>query len=315
MLPCKANKKRRMLPERHDGTMETLQDLWMQFIAVLSTMQWNDVLDIALISFIIYKAIQLIRDTRAAQLVKGILIVVILYGIVRLTRLEMMQILFDSLVLQVGIFSVIVLFQNEIRHALEQIGRSKLSNLKILGISSGTENETVSTTLTIRAVANACQQLRNLRMGALIVFERGTSLGEIVRSGTIVDAEPSAELIGNVFFNKAPLHDGAAVIRGNRLYAAGCILPLTQNTEISSELGTRHRAAIGMSEVSDAVVVVVSEETGNISIARGGRLTRNYTKETLVSALENLLINERSGGKNGEKRLFSKPSKKKEHRN
>ena len=295
--------------------MEALQDLWMQFIAVLSTLRWNDVLDIAMISFIIYKAIQLIRDTRAAQLVKGTLVVAILYGVVRLTQLEMMQILFDSLVLQVGIFSVIVLFQNEIRHALEQIGRSKLSNLKILGINSGTENEAVSTTLAIRAVANACQQLRNLRMGALIVFERDTSLGEIVRSGIIVNAELSAELIGNVFFNKAPLHDGAAIIRGNRLYAAGCILPLTQNTAISSELGTRHRAAIGMSEASDAVVVVVSEETGNISIARGGRLTRNYTKETLISALESLLITDIGAGKSSEKRLFSKSPKKKDHKN
>lgn len=283
----------------------------MQFIAVLSTLRWNDVLDIAMISFILYKLIQLVRDTRAAQLVKGILIIAILYVVVRLARLEMTLLLFDNIVLQVGIFSVIVLFQNEIRHALEQIGRSKLSNFKILGISSGTENETVATTLTIRAVANACQQLRNQRMGALIVFEQTTGLGEIVRSGTIMNAEPSAELIGNVFFNKAPLHDGAAVFRGNRLYAAGCILPLTQNTEISSELGTRHRAALGMSESSDAIVVVVSEETGNISIAHKGRLTRNYTKETLISALEGLLIADDS---EKEKSLFSKVAKKKERK-
>ena len=283
----------------------------MQFIAVLSTLRWNDVLDIAMISFILYKLIQLVRDTRAAQLVKGILIIAILYVVVRLARLEMTLLLFDNIVLQVGIFSVIVLFQNEIRHALEQIGRSKLSNFKILGISSGTENETVATTLTIRAVANACQQLRNQRMGALIVFEQTTGLGEIVRSGTIMNAEPSAELIGHVFFNKAPLHDGAAVFRGNRLYAAGCILPLTQNTEISSELGTRHRAALGMSESSDAIVVVVSEETGNISIAHKGRLTRNYTKETLISALEGLLIADDS---EKEKSLFSKVAKKKERK-
>ena len=301
-----------MLSERLGCEMEVLLDLWMQFKGLISTIEWNDILDMALVSFLIYKLVQLIRDTRAAQLVKGVLVLIVIYGLVRATKLEMMRTLFDSVVLQVGVVAVIVLFQQEIRRALEQIGRSKLSDLKILGI--GAEESDLQIIDTIRAVANGCQQLRNLRMGALIVFERDVNLSEIIKSGTVINAEPSTELIGNIFFNKAPLHDGAVVIRGNRVYAAGCILPLTQNTDISSELGTRHRAAIGLSEATDAVVVVVSEETGNISLAHKGRLTRNYTKETLIAALEQLLVEEQPK-KGGEKKLFSKPSRRKVNKN
>ena len=134
--------------------------------------------------------------------------------------------------------------------------------------------------------------LRNMKMGALIVFERTTKLGEIINTGTVVNAQPTPELIGNIFFNKAPLHDGAMIIRDGKVYAAGCILPLTQNANVSSELGTRHRAALGMSEASDAIIVIVSEETGNITVAQNGRLTRNYTKDTLQATLANALLPE-----------------------
>ncbi len=289
--------------------MVELQEIWMRFRGVILSMRWNDVLDIALVSFLIYKVIQLIRSTRAAQLFKGVIIILLIYGFVRLTKLEMMQMLFDSVVLQVGIFSVIVIFQQEIRRAIEQIGKSSISSFRFFGLTADSEEYMLRTQETIGAVTDACQTLRNLKMGALMVFENKDSLEDVIRSGTIVDGRPSPELIGNIFFNKAPLHDGAMIIRSNKVYAAGCILPLTQNTEISSELGTRHRAAIGLSECSDAIVVVVSEETGNISIARNGSLTRNYTKDTLRAALEGMLI---TTEETAERRRFPKTARKKE---
>lgn len=290
--------------------MEGIQDFWMHLRSILLGMHWNDLLDIVFVSFIIYKAIQLLRNTRAAQLFKGILIIAALYVVVRVANLEMMQMLFDNVVLQVGVFSVIVIFQQEIRRAIEQIGKSSISSLRILGITANDEEKQQNLRDAINAAAEACQVLRTMKMGALMVFEGKDSMEEVIRSGTVVDAKASMELIGNVFFNKAPLHDGAMILRDGRVHAAGCILPLTQNVDISSELGTRHRAAIGVSESSDAVVVVVSEETGNISIAQNGHLTRNYTKDTLRSELEKILLSNENGN---ERRLFSKPLKKKEN--
>ena len=253
-------------------------------------MKWNNVLDIALVSYLIFKAVVLIRNTRAVQLLKGILMILLLYGVVRAARMEMMQMLFDSVVFQVGIVAIVVIFQPEIRRAIEQIGKTSISKFHVFGVAGNSELQRAQTEETIAAVSDACQILRNMKMGALMVFENRDVLTDIIKSGTIIEAKPSMELIGNIFFNTAPLHDGAMIIRGNQVYAAGCILPLTQNTDISSELGTRHRAAIGLSECSDATVVVVSEETGNISIARNGRLTRNYTKDTLRAELEKILI-------------------------
>ncbi len=192
---------------------------------------------------------------------------------------------------QVGVFALIVLFQPELRKALEQLGRSKMPNLGILG-SKTSEELSTQVQSCIKPVVEGCMILRNMKMGALIVFERTTKLGEIINTGTVVNAQPTPELIGNIFFNKAPLHDGAMIIRDGKVYAAGCILPLTQNANVSSELGTRHRAALGMSEASDAIIVIVSEETGNISVAQNGRLTRNYTKDTLQATLANALLPE-----------------------
>lgn len=236
--------------------------------------------------------------------------IILLYGIVRVTNMEMMQILFDSVVLQVGIVAIVVVFQPEIRRAIEQIGKTSIGKFHIFGVSNSSEAERAQTEETIAAVSGACQILRNMKMGALMVFENRDVLTDVIKSGTVIEAKPSMELIGNIFFNKAPLHDGAMIIRNNQVYAAGCILPLTQNTDISSELGTRHRAAIGLSECSDATVVVVSEETGNISIARNGRLTRNYTKDTLRAELEKILIRTEP---ELERRIFPRPNRKKEH--
>lgn len=291
-----------------------IQDIWLQFIGLMKTFQIQDCIDILLVAFLIYKLIQLIRDTRAAQLVKGILIVVVIYGLVLLFDLKMMTNLFLNF-LPVALYAMVVIFQPELRRALEQLGRSKIGNFKLLNINlRGEDDPLLKNQRAIKAVADACQMLRNMKMGALIVFERESNLGEIIKTGTAINADPSAELIGNVFFNKAPLHDGAMIIRDFKICAAGCILPLTQNARISSELGTRHRAAIGMSEVSDAVVVVVSEETGNISVARNGMLTRNYTKDTLRNTLEHLLLPQE--GHAAAKRPSSiRPSKRKVNKN
>lgn len=285
--------------------MTAILDVWLRFRDVLAGIQWNDVLDIAVVSYLIYKIFELVRSTRAIQLIKGVFMLLLIYVGVRLCKMEMMLMFFDGVVLQVGIFAIVVIFQQEIRRIIEQLGRSSITSLRFLGLSESAEEQEKNTRATIQAVADACQLLRNMKMGALMVFERQDSLGEVIHSGTVVDAAPSMELIGNIFFNKAPLHDGAMIIRDNKVYAAGCILPLTQNHDISSELGTRHRAAIGVSESSDAVVVVVSEETGNISIARNGRLTRNYTKETLRTDLESMLLEE-SHTAESQLKLFSR---------
>mgnify|MGYP002618303037 CR=1 FL=1 len=176
-----------------------------------------------------------------------------------------------------------------LRRALEQAGHSRLGLRSIFGVNGEQNEESIKQwQKAISAACAACETLQRQKMGALIVFERDTKLGEIAKSGTLVNADPTRELIGNVFFNKAPLHDGAMIIRDGRVYAAGCILPLSDNLQISRDLGTRHRAAVGMSENSDAVVVIVSEETGTISVAIGGLLKRHLKPETL----EKLLINE-----------------------
>jgi len=225
-----------------------------------------------------------VRDSRAEQLIKGIVLLVVAFFGAKFLELKALQylisILFDN-----ALILLVVVFQPEIRRALEQMGHTRISNF-------GGKNDPDKTKEAIASICGAVEILQRQRMGALIVFERNTKLGDIINSGTIVDADPSAELIGNIFFNKAPLHDGAMIIRGGRVYAAGCILPLTSDITISSSLGTRHRAAVGMSENSDAVVVVVSEETATISLAQGGTLTRDFTPKTLRIALESEMLSD-----------------------
>ena len=198
----------------------------------------------------------------------------------------LLQLLFDN-----GLLVLVVIFQPELRRILEKTANSRSGLPALVGIFSGEQKErqTQQTNRVISAVSAGVRTLQQLKMGALIVFERNTKLGEIINTGTVVNAEPTGELIGNIFFNKAPLHDGAMIIRDGKVYAAGCILPLSDQ-RISRELGTRHRAGVGMSENSDAIVVIVSEETGNISVAVNGNLERNFTPESLRMKLSNELI-------------------------
>lgn len=250
----------------------------------------TDTLDILLVAFAVYGIIKLVRDSRAEQLLKGFALLGIAYGAAYLFELTTMkyllQVLFDNVLIILA-----VIFQPELRRALEQVGHSGFSRLRILGAGEAETRAYVDGwKKAISSVCAAAEALQRDRMGALIVFERGTRLGEIAASGTVLNADPTAELIGNIFFNKAPLHDGATILREGKVYAAGCILPLSEDITISRSLGTRHRAAVGMSENSDALVVVVSEETGTISLAMGGELTRDYTAKTLRSVLENEII-------------------------
>ena len=240
-----------------------------------------DIIDIILVAVLIYQLLKMLRETRAIQLVKGIAILFVMMQISAWINFTTINYLLRN-IMQVGLFSVVVIFQPELRSLLERVGRSKVGKL-IEFSSAAMEDETVEkmTDELVRATVN----MSSTKTGALIVLERETKLGDIVKSGTVIDAEITSALIENIFVPNTPLHDGAVIIREDRIYTAGCLLPLTSNLNLSRELGTRHRAAIGMSEASDAMVIVVSEETGKISLAVNGTLTRNLNAQTLKNAI------------------------------
>lgn len=271
------------------NVLEVVTNICYQFLGLLSSFTLSSAVDVLLVSFIIYQFIKLIRETRAEQLVKGILILLIVWSAANLFNLQMMKTIL-SYVFNFSVIALMIVFQPEVRRALEQIGRSGLR--KGFGLVQKEEDMEKEKRRCIQAVSEAADNFQRSKTGALIVFERETKLGDIIDTGTVVNAIPSVPLIGNIFWNKAPLHDGAMVIRESMVYAAGCILPLTKSDTVSIDLGTRHRAGIGMSENSDAVILIVSEETGQISLAVNGRLTRNYSKETLQEALEGYLLTE-----------------------
>ena len=272
--------------------MGQLAIFWGNIQNAFSNFRVQDIIDILLVTFVIYSAIKFMRETRAGQLVKGILIILAVWVGANVLQLYMMKTLF-TYVIQYGLVCLFVVFQPELRSALEKMGRGHHGGLRALMSGRSTVDQEVQEQWRrgIRAVVAACDSMSKSKTGALIVMERETKLGDIIDTGTIVNAVPSVPIICNIFFNKAPLHDGAMIVRDGMLYAAGCILPLTKrNNDVAIELGTRHRAAIGMSENSDAVVIVVSEETGQISIALGGTITRNYTRESLQNELNSLLL-------------------------
>ncbi len=269
---------------------EAISSLYNSIVAVLMVFKATDVLDIIIVAFIIYSLIKIMRETRAEQLVKGIVILLVAFALSSIFNLKMLNSLFTSF-FQFSVLAVLIVFQPELRSALEHIGRSKIGKYwNGISPSNVEEGYLKQVRKCINCVVEVANDFQKSKTGALIVFERQTKLGEIIDTGTIIDAEPSVQMIGNIFFNKAPLHDGAMIVRDGKVHAAGCILPLTKNNDISADLGTRHRAALGISENSDAVVVVVSEETGTISVAKNGIFTRNYTRETLSTALEAELI-------------------------
>lgn len=236
----------------------------------------NDVIDVLIVAYVFYLGAKLVRETRAEPLVKGIVFLLIASQVSDWFNLNTINFILRN-TMQVGVLALIVVFQPEFRRALEKVGRTSFG-LALNSESTGLEQMTDE-------VVRASLALSSERIGALIAFERDTKIGDIIRTGTELDALVSSELIINIFFPNTPLHDGAVVVRASKIMAAGCLLPLTQNENLSKELGTRHRAAIGLTESSDAVVVVISEETGKISFAKDGSLSRNLTGETLKKAL------------------------------
>ena len=273
-----------------ESVVQYLSELGQNILTAARNFTFKDAIDVAIVTVLLYSAIKLVRETRAGQLVKGIILLIVLFLISYQLDLLMLNAILRAF-LSSGIVIVVILFQPEIRKALEQVGHSKVVQSLANTVSAKDKEEgKAETRKAIQGVVDATQILQQLRMGALIVFERQTKLGEIVATGTIIEAAPSSQRIANIFLNKAPLHDVRMIIREGQVYAAGCILPLTSNENVSAELGTRHRAALGMSENSDAVVVVVSEETGQISVAMEGKLTRNYNRVTLREVLESALI-------------------------
>lgn len=273
--------------------MAELALTWNSILNVLKTINFWDLLDIFIIAYLLYRVLLFATNTRAGQLIKGIFLLLAFYLVAAALELKSTSYLLEQ-VFSFGIIAIVVVFQPELRHALESMGKSKISNLSIFGFSSEKVDDETLMRDCITKVVEGVTELSKQDVGALIVFERETKLGEIISTGTIVDAEPSKEIIGNIFFHNAPLHDGATVIRGGRIYASGCFLPLSQNYSISNMLGTRHRAALGMSENSDAVTVVVSEETGAISMTINGNLYHDLEPEFLKKRLEELLVPEKT---------------------
>lgn len=255
-----------------------------------------DVVDILVVAYIIYRVMKLLKDTSAARLAKGILILVLIMLFASFLHLTMISWLLRN-ALSVGVFAVVVIFQPELRRLLEQIGKGNLSRMLI----PDTDPNVVESMIV--ATVSACADMSRTKTGALIVFERKERLGEIISTGTRVDAAPSAELIKNIFFKNSPLHDGAMIVRAGRVCAAGCVLPLSGNQGLSRDLGTRHRAAVGMSETADSVLVVVSEETGAISVAIGGMLKRHLSPEILQKMLESELLGDELRNKNEKSRI------------
>ncbi len=268
--------------------LNQIKDFFVQAGGVISSFRVSDLLDILLVAFVFYSAVKLVRETRAIQLLKGIILFIIVYFFISLFQMQASGYLFKSIASNALLFLVII-FSPEIRHALESMGRSGLSPVVSLGKREREKNSEQLNNM-ITEVCRSVSAMSEKKIGALIVFERSTLLGSIIETGTVIDAAASEELIGTIFFPKTPLHDGAAIVRNDRVIAAGCILPLTKNNALNKELGTRHRAALGISEESDAVVVVVSEETGYISLVKRGTITRDITASELREKLQNDLI-------------------------
>ena len=287
--------------------MDIFTNLW----SILKTIQFRDILDILFIALIIFGLFRLIRETRAVQLLKGVLLLLVVYIFASIFDLVMLSSLLRAF-FSASVVIIAVIFQPELRKALEQVGRNKnwRKYIKIFSSYGKSDDWERAVRKSIIDVADTATIFSRSRTGALLVFERETMLSDIAATGTIVDAETSVALFGNIFFNKAPLHDGASIIRNGKLFAAGCILPLTANKSVDINLGTRHRAALGISEQSDAVVLVVSEETGVISLAVEGELTRDYSRDQLIKKLNELLLDENEDEET-KNRMFGKRRKKK----
>ena len=254
------------------------------FFDMIFSMRINDIVDILIVAYIFYKVFMFIKDTRAAQVLKGIILLLVATQVSEILKLHTLYwLLVKSL--DLGFISAIIIFQPELRAVLEHLGRTKFNFFQKNSMSVSEENFNK----TIDEIVEALYSLSRQKIGALIILERETKIGDIIKTGTIIDGEVSRQLLINIFIPNTPLHDGALVIRDSQIKAAACFLPLTQSKDLSKDLGTRHRAAVGVSEVSDCISLIVSEETGHVSIAKSGKLYRNISKERMINILRNNL--------------------------
>lgn len=276
---------------------------------LMRTFSVFDFIDIVLISYLIYKAIKLVRETRAEQLLKGILLLAVSYFVADQFQLKTLSFILNN-VFQIGIIALIILFQPELRRALEKVGRTKVSALNVFSNESP-EKLSVMWEKSIERLCAGVSNLSKSQTGALIVIERKTKLGEQIDTGVLINAVISEEIIGNIFFVNTPLHDGAAIIRDGRILAAACFLPKPQKEDhIASYLGARHRAALGISEISDSITIVVSEETGTVSVAQDGKLVRDFTKDSLTAFLKDIFIPKKDVEENQSKKRFLRGKRK-----
>lgn len=284
--------------------MPSFQEIKYAFFSLMSTIEPKDIIDLAVLTYLVYLLLKLIRETRAGQLMKGIALLIIAYAVSSFLELTVMEYLLQQ-ALDIGLLAMLILFQPELRRALEQFGQNKLG-IKLIGIGTPSNDIKQRWSEAIEVICDSCVELSASCTGALIVIERQTKLGEQIESGTVMNALPSRQIFGNIFYPKTPLHDGAVIMRNGIILAAACFLPKAQNDRlIDKSLGSRHRAAIGMSENSDALVIVVSEETGQISVALNGVLTRDYTREKLKSTLEKEIFYEDPSDEENSKNVFS----------
>lgn len=266
--------------------MNTVAGFFQDIGNLISTIGFADIVDILIVAYLIYKVIDLIRKTSSYNLARGLLVLLIALWLSGMFKLAMINYLLRKAV-DIGLIALVIIFQPELRKLL-----AKMGSRNFYGFFSSKAHETSEIDAAITQAVLACEQMSKTKTGALILFERNMKLNDIMATGTNIDSDITAELLKNIFYPKAPLHDGAAVIRKSRIAAAGCVLPLTSNNNLSKDLGMRHRAGIGASEQSDALVVIVSEETGAISVAIEGMLKRNLDKQTFEKILRNELVQE-----------------------
>lgn len=269
-----------------------MQDLFNTILDQISLLRIADAVDILLVSVIVYYLLRFIRDSHTTRLLKGVILIIIGVQVVFWANLHVMSYILAKCA-QIGVIALVVIFQPELRRALDTVGKTSFSSW----FASDTDTDTMTSDM-IREVSHAVQDMSNTKTGALVVIEQGISIDSMISSGIKIDAVVSSELLINIFVHNTPLHDGAVLIRDNRISMATCVLPLSNSPYIKSELGTRHRAAIGISEEANVIVIVVSEETGNISLAYQGILTRGFNESSLKTRLEEIMLSSHDGDNN-----------------
>ena len=263
--------------------MTAIRTFFQEFWNRIPQIGVNDIIDILNLAILFYTVMRLIRSTSAARIARSILLLLVATGLTEIFKLYTLNWILSK-ILEIGVIALVIMFQPELRRMLERFGGRFFTNLISSGGAASPEQQAIEATVA------ACEVMSKEKVGALLIFERSMPLDEYFKTGTIVDAKVSDQLLRNLFFKNSPLHDGAVIVRGSRVAAAGCVMPLTENTHLPSDIGTRHRAGIGSSEVSDAVVVIVSEETGTISVAISGMLKRHLSPDMLRKLLENELL-------------------------